>query len=103
MPEEFENAMGHVCIWPTTFIEIYPHHIDTWQLEPTGLLRTRATTMTLVHPDEGEQDRRARELMRELNVDIMGQDVDITTPRAARRAGAVVPLAGSSTTSRSSR
>jgi phenylpropionate dioxygenase-like ring-hydroxylating dioxygenase large terminal subunit len=32
-----------------------------------------------VHPDEEEQDRRARELMRELNVDIMGQDVDITT------------------------
>jgi len=79
MPEEFENAMGHVCIWPTTFFEIYPHHVDMWQLEPTGLLTTRATTMTLVHPDEGEQDRRARELMRELNVDIMGQDVDITT------------------------
>ncbi len=35
--------------------------------------------MTLVHPDEDEQDRRARELMRELNVDIMGEDVDITT------------------------
>jgi phenylpropionate dioxygenase-like ring-hydroxylating dioxygenase large terminal subunit len=35
--------------------------------------------MTLVHPEEGERDRRARELMRELNVDIMGQDVDITT------------------------
>lgn len=79
MPAEFENAMGHVCIWPTTFFEIYPHHIDMWQLEPAGLQRTRATTMTLVHPDEGEQDRRARELMRELNVDIMGQDVDITT------------------------
>ena len=79
MPEEFESAMGHVCIWPTTFFEIYPHHIDMWQLEPAGLQRTRATTMTLVHPDEDEQDRRARELMRELNVDIMGQDVDITT------------------------
>jgi len=79
MPEEFEGWMGHVCIWPTTFMEIYPHHIDTWQLEPTGLFSTRATTMTLVHPDEDDRARRARELMRELNVDIMGQDVDITT------------------------
>jgi choline monooxygenase len=79
MPQEFEGWMGHVCIWPTTFMEIYPHHIDTWQLEPTGLISTRATTMTLVHPDEDDQARRARELMRELNVDIMGQDVDITT------------------------
>jgi phenylpropionate dioxygenase-like ring-hydroxylating dioxygenase large terminal subunit len=35
--------------------------------------------MTLVHPDEDDQAKRARELMRELNVDIMGQDVDITT------------------------
>jgi choline monooxygenase len=79
MPEEFERSMGHVCIWPTTFMEIYPHHIDTWQLEPMGLFKTRATTMTLVHPDEDEQAKRARELMRELNVDIMGQDVEITT------------------------
>jgi phenylpropionate dioxygenase-like ring-hydroxylating dioxygenase large terminal subunit len=79
MPEEFENSMGHICIWPTTFFEIYPHHIDTWQLEPTGQFMTRATTMTLVHPDEDEQAKRARELMRELNVDIMGEDVDITT------------------------
>jgi Rieske 2Fe-2S family protein len=79
MPEEFEGWMGHVCIWPTTFMEIYPHHIDTWQLEPTGLLTTRATTMTLVHPDEDDRARRARELMLELNVDIMGEDVEITT------------------------
>jgi choline monooxygenase len=79
MPEEFEGWMGHVCIWPTTFMEIYPHHIDTWQLEPTGLFRTRATTMTMVHPHEDDRAKRARELMRELNVDIMGQDVDITT------------------------
>lgn len=79
MPEEFEGWMGHVCIWPTTFMEIYPHHIDTWQLEPHGRFLTRATTMTLVHPEEDDQARRARELMRELNVDIMGQDVDITT------------------------
>jgi phenylpropionate dioxygenase-like ring-hydroxylating dioxygenase large terminal subunit len=71
--------MGHVCIWPTMFMEIYPHHIDTWQLEPTGLFTTRATTMTMVHPDEDDQAKRARELMRELNVDIMGQDVTITT------------------------
>jgi phenylpropionate dioxygenase-like ring-hydroxylating dioxygenase large terminal subunit len=79
MPEEFERSMGHVCIWPTTFMEIYPHHIDTWQLEPTGIVNTRATTMTMVHPDEDEQARRARELMRELNVGIMGEDVEITT------------------------
>jgi choline monooxygenase len=79
MPEEFERSMGHVCIWPTTFMEIYPHHIDTWQLEPMGLLKTRATTMTMVHPEEDEQAKRARELMRALNVDIMGQDVEITT------------------------
>ena len=79
MPEEFEGWMGHVCIWPTMFMEIYPHHIDTWALEPTALKSTRATTMTLVHPEEDEQAKRARELIRELNVDIMGEDVDITT------------------------
>jgi choline monooxygenase len=79
MPELFEKSWGNVHVWPTTFMEIYPHHIDTWQLEPHGLMRTRAVTLTLVHPDADDDDRMARQLCHELQVDVMDEDVEITS------------------------
>jgi len=79
MPERFEKCWANVHVWPTTFMEIYPHHIDTWQLQPEGLTRTWAHTMTLVHPDADEQDREARRLCHELQVDVMAEDVEITS------------------------
>ena len=78
MPEQFEGRWGNVHIWPATFMEIYPHHIDSWQLEPLGLASTRALTLTLVHPDATEQDQRARALCHELQADVMDEDVEIT-------------------------
>jgi len=79
MPERFEATWGNVCIWPATFMEIYPHHVDTWQLEPLGLTSTRAVSLTLVHPGATEQDQRARALCHELQSDVMDEDVEITT------------------------
>ena len=35
-------------LWPCTFIDIYPDLIDTWQLQPDGLRRTR-TEYRLYH------------------------------------------------------
>ncbi len=60
-------------------MEIYPHHIDTWQLEPRGLRRTRAWTMSLVDPDAGLRDRLARWAAHRLMHDVMAEDVEITT------------------------
>jgi Rieske 2Fe-2S family protein len=79
MPEIMERRWGHICIWPATFMELYPHHVDTWQLDPLGLQSTRARTFTLVHPDAGPDIALARDLCHELQVDVMAEDVDITT------------------------
>ncbi|UJA20840.1 aromatic ring-hydroxylating dioxygenase subunit alpha [Thermoleophilia bacterium SCSIO 60948] len=79
LPERFERRWGHMCVWPATFFEIYPHHVDTWQLEPLGLGRTRARTMTLVHPEATELDREAIRLCHELQSDVMAEDIEITT------------------------
>jgi len=79
MPEIMERRWGHICIWPGTFMELYPHHIDTWQLDPLGLGSTRARTFTLIHPDAGPDAALARDLMHELMVDVMAEDVEITT------------------------
>ena len=79
LPDEFERCWGHVHIWPTTFMEIYPHHIDTWQLEPRGLSKTRAWTMSLVDPDAGLRDRLARWAAHRLMHEVMAEDVEITS------------------------
>ena len=79
MPDVMEKSWGNIHIWPATFMEIYPHHIDTWQLEPDGLTRTHAHTMTLVHPDATDDDREARRLAHELQNDVMAEDIEITT------------------------
>lgn len=83
LPDRFEYGWGHAHLWPTTFMEIYPHHIDTWQLQPLGLGRTRAWTMSLVDPDAGIRDRLARWAAHRLMHDVMAEDVEITT-RVAR-------------------
>ncbi len=79
LPDEFERCWGHVHVWPTTFMEIYPHHIDTWQLEPRGLTKTRAWTMSLVDPDAGPRDRLARWAAHRLMHEVMAEDVEITS------------------------
>ena len=89
LPDRFERGWGHVHMWPTTFLEIYPHHIDTWQLEPLGLNRTRAWTMSLVDPDAGIRDRLARWTSHRLMHDVMAEDVEITS-RVQRGVGAPV-------------
>ncbi len=79
LPDRFERGWGHAHVWPTTFMEIYPHHIDTWQLEPLGLGKTRAQTMSLVDPDAGIRDRLARWTAHRLMHDVMAEDVEITS------------------------
>ena len=79
LPDRFERGWGHAHIWPATFMEIYPHHIDTWQLEPLGLTATRARTMSLVDPDAGIRDRIARWSAHRLMHDVMAEDVEITS------------------------
>ena len=79
MPERFERRWGHMCVWPATYFEVYPHHVDSWQLEPLGLDRTRARTMTLIHPDATDRDREAIRLCHELQSEVMDEDIEITT------------------------
>jgi choline monooxygenase len=79
LPDRFDGGWGHAHLWPTTFMEIYPHHVDTWQLEPLGVGRTRAWTMSLVDPDAGIRDRLARWAAHRLMHDVMAEDVEITS------------------------
>ncbi len=78
MPAEFHEGWGNIHMWPATFFEIYPHHIDTWQLLPTSLNSTVAITMTLVDPTATLRDRLARYLCHRLQRDVMDEDTQLT-------------------------
>lgn len=78
MPPQFAGCWGNAYLWPATFFEIYPHHVDTWQLFPLGLSATRAVTMTLVDPGANLQDKLARILAHRLQGDVMHEDVTLT-------------------------
>ena len=77
MPEQFERCWGNAFLWPATFFEIYPHHVDTWQLVPLAHGRTRAVTMTLVDPGAHLRDRLARLLAHRIQGEVMDEDTAI--------------------------
>jgi phenylpropionate dioxygenase-like ring-hydroxylating dioxygenase large terminal subunit len=78
LPSDFHHGWGNIHLWPATFFEIYPHHVDTWQLQPTGLNSTVAVTMTLVDPSAKLRDRLARHLCHRLQGDVMDEDTELT-------------------------
>ena len=78
MPKQFESCWGNMYLWPGTFFEIYPHHVDTWQLFPQDIGHTRALTLTMVDAGATLQDKLARYLAQKLQEDVMDEDITLT-------------------------
>jgi choline monooxygenase len=76
-PAELVNAWTYVHMFPSTFIDIYPDQIDTWQLQPLGLRRTR--TISWVFTPEGGSLRAeaARKANWQINEKVMDEDVEL--------------------------
>jgi len=76
-PKELEGAWTYVHLWPATFIDIYPDQIDTWQLFPAGLRRTR-TEARIYHSGSGAiRDRLVRTINWRFNSKVMAEDVEL--------------------------
>ena len=76
-PEELDGAWTYVHLWPCTFIDIYPDLIDTWQLQPDGLRRTR-TEYRLYHSgSRSVRDRLVRNINFRVNAKVMDEDVEL--------------------------
>jgi Rieske 2Fe-2S family protein len=76
-PAELANSWTYVHMFPSTFIDIYPDQIDTWQLQPMGLRRTR--TISWVFTPEGGSLRAeaARKANWQINEKVMDEDVEL--------------------------
>jgi Rieske 2Fe-2S family protein len=76
-PEDLEGAWTYVHLWPATFIDIYPDQIDTWQLFPDGLRRTR-TEARVYHSGNGSvRDWLVRKVNWRFNAKVMDEDVEL--------------------------
>jgi choline monooxygenase len=76
-PEDLEGAWTYVHLWPATFIDIYPDQIDTWQLFPDGLRRTR-TEARVYHTGNGSvRDWLVRKVNWRVNAKVMDEDVEL--------------------------
>jgi choline monooxygenase len=74
-PKELEGSWTYAHMFPSTFLDIYPDQIDTWQLQPLGLRRTR--TISWVFAPEGGSLRAqaARQANWTINEKVMDEDV----------------------------
>jgi choline monooxygenase len=76
-PTDLEGAWTYVHLWPATFMDIYPDQIDTWQLMPDGLRRTRAETRVYHSGSGAIRDRLVRAVNWRFNRKVMDEDVEL--------------------------
>ena len=62
LPRGPARAWTYVHLWPATFIDIYPDQIDTWQLFPDGLRRTRTEARVYHSGSNAIRDRLVRRI-----------------------------------------
>jgi choline monooxygenase len=76
-PKELDGAWTYVHLWPATFIDIYPDQVDTWQLFPDGLRRTRTEARVYHSGSQALRDRLVRKLNWRVNSKVMAEDVEL--------------------------
>ncbi|HET7428304.1 MAG TPA: RHO alpha subunit C-terminal catalytic domain-containing protein, partial [Gaiellales bacterium] len=76
-PSELEGSWTYVHLWPCTFIDIYPDQIDTWQLFPDGLRRTRTEARVYHSGSSAVRDRMVRAINWRFNKKVMDEDVEL--------------------------
>jgi phenylpropionate dioxygenase-like ring-hydroxylating dioxygenase large terminal subunit len=66
-----------VHLFPATFVDIYPDQIDTWQLQPLGVRRTRASSVVYAPEGRSLRDRVVRRINWHINTLVMDEDVEL--------------------------
>jgi len=75
--EDARDVWRYAFIYPNTTIDLYPDQVNTWQMVPAGVARTRDVWGTYRHPGSGPLTRLAQRLNLRLNADVLDEDVEI--------------------------
>jgi len=77
LSEEDRQTWRYVFIYPNTTIDLYPDQINTWQMNPDGVGRTRDVFAGYRSPHSGPRTRAVQRLNNWLNEVVLKEDIDL--------------------------
>jgi choline monooxygenase len=77
LTEEDLRVWRYVFIYPNTTIDLYPDQVNTWQINPDGVGRTRDVFASFRSPGAGPRTRAAQWLNQKLNNLVLDEDIDL--------------------------
>jgi Rieske 2Fe-2S family protein len=75
--EEDRGTWRYVFIYPNTTIDLYPDQVNTWQMLPDGVGRTRDTWASYRSPQSGPRTRAVQWVNQRLNTLVLQEDIDL--------------------------
>src|SRR3984885_6993453 len=75
--EEDRRTWRYVFIYPNTTIDLYPDQVNTWQINPDGVGRTRDVFAGYRSPGSGPRTRAVQRINNWLNTVVLKEDVDL--------------------------
>ncbi|MBV9942245.1 MAG: aromatic ring-hydroxylating dioxygenase subunit alpha [Solirubrobacterales bacterium] len=77
LAEEDRCTWRYVFIYPNTTIDLYPDHVNTWQMLPEGIGRTRDVFAGYRSPRSGPRTRAVQWINQRLNTLVLKEDIDL--------------------------
>jgi Rieske 2Fe-2S family protein len=75
--EEDRHTWRYVFIYPNTTIDLYPDQVNTWQMLPDGLSRTRDVWACYRPADSGPRTRAIQWINQRINALVLDEDIEI--------------------------
>jgi choline monooxygenase len=77
LTEDDLRVWRYVFIYPNTTIDLYPDQVNTWQMNPDGVARTRDVFASFRPAGTGPRTRVAQWLNQKLNNLVLDEDIDL--------------------------
>jgi Rieske 2Fe-2S family protein len=75
--EEDRHTWRYVFIYPNTTIDLYPDQVNTWQMLPDGLTRTRDVFASYRAAGAGPRTRAIQWINQRINALVLDEDIEI--------------------------
>ena len=77
LAEEDRRTWRYVFIYPNTTIDLYPDQVNTWQMLPDGIARTRDVFACYRSSRSGPRTRAVQWINQRLNTLVLSEDIDL--------------------------
>ena len=77
LTEEDRRIWRYVFIYPNTTIDLYPDQVNTWQMLPDGVNRTRDVFACYRSPQSSPRTRAVHWINQRLNMLVLDEDIDL--------------------------